>query len=183
MDTSASITINSLGGQRPTPKLVNITDFSIGDYPNPGGTINYVGGEKYEGMYVEIRNVTVAPGLANRQPFSIVDANGNKLYVRDFSNFFSTAPSPPGDTLRPWATPSQGTIVNYIRGVIINCNNEGVLGNQLPYVIVPIYPNDLSLGGIPPQLSGPSKSPGVPTPADSVQVTVNGFQYHNFNGC
>ncbi|HEY5536149.1 MAG TPA: T9SS type A sorting domain-containing protein [Ignavibacteria bacterium] len=174
LDTSAAITINSLGGNRPTPKLVNITDFAIGDYPNAGGSINYVGGEKYEGMYVEIRNVTVGPGLVSRQPFSIVDANGNKLYVRDYSNFYPGAggPSPVFDTLRPWTAPAQGTIVNYIKGVIINCNNEGVLGNTLPYVIVPIYPNDLSLGGVPPQLSGPSKTPGVPTPTDSVQVTV-----------
>lgn len=172
LDTSGPITINSLGGSRPTPKLVNITDFAIGDYPNPGGQINYVGGEKYEGMYVEFRNVTVGPGTANRQPFSIVDANGNKLYVRDFSNFFSTSPSPPQDTLRPWTVPSQGTVVNYIRGVIINANNEGIFGNQLPYVIVPIYPNDLSMGGVPPQLSGPTKTPGVPTPSDSVTVNV-----------
>jgi len=172
LDTSAAITINSLGGNRPAAKLVNITDFAVGDYPNAGGSINYSGGEKYEGMYVELRNLTVGPGLVNRQPFSVVDANGNKLYVRDYSNFFSTSPSPASDTLRPWSVPAQGTIVNYIKGVIINCNNEGVLGNQLPYVIVPIYPNDLSLGGVPPQLSGPSKTPGVPTPSDSVQVTV-----------
>ena len=130
LDTSGPITINSLTvAPRPVPKLVNITDFSVGDYPNAGGYINYVGGEKYEGMYVEIRNVTVGPGLVNRQPFSIVDANGNKLYVRDFSNFFSTQPN---DTLRQFTVPSQGTIVNYIRGVIINSNNEGVLGSQLP---------------------------------------------------
>ncbi|MCX6164257.1 MAG: T9SS type A sorting domain-containing protein, partial [Ignavibacteriae bacterium] len=172
LDTSAPITINSLGGSRPVPKLVNITDFATGDYPNPGGLINYIGGEKYEGMYVELRNVTVGPGTANRQPFSIVDANGNKMYVRDFSNFFSTSPSPPQDTLRPWTVPTQGTFVNYIKGVIINANNEGIFGNQLPYVIVPIYPNDLSLGGSPPQLSGPNKTPGVPTPADSVTVNV-----------
>jgi len=172
LDTSAPIVINSLGGSRPAAKLLNVTDLAIGDYPNAGGQINYVGGEKYEGMYVELRNLTVGPGLVNRQPFSVVDANGNKLYVRDYSNFFSTTPSPSSDTLRPWAIPAQGTIVNYIKGVIINCNNEGVLGNQLPYVIVPIYPNDLSLGGVPPQLSGPSKNPGVPTPNDSVQVTV-----------
>ncbi|MFZ4592283.1 MAG: T9SS type A sorting domain-containing protein, partial [Ignavibacteria bacterium] len=137
-----------------------------------GGSINYVGGEKYEGMYVELRNLTVGPGLVNRQPFSVVDANGNKLYVRDYSNFFSISPSPSSDTLRPWSIPAQGTLVNYIKGVIINCNNEGVLGNQLPYVIVPIYPNDLSLGGVPPQLSSPNKTPGVPTPTDSVNVTV-----------
>lgn len=191
LDSLSTITINSLGGSRPTPKLVNITDFAIGDYPNLGGLINYVGGEKYEGMYVEFRNVTVGPGLFNRQPWSIVDANGNKLYVRDFSNFYSTSPSPASDTLRPWSHPSQGTVVNYIRGVIINCNNEGVLGNQLPYVIVPIYPNDLSLGGVPPQLSAPSKSPGVPTPADSVTVSVtiqstttltNTSVYYRING-
>ncbi len=172
LDTSAAIVINSTGGSRPTPKLVTIPDFAVGDYPNAGGSINYVGGEKYEGMYVELRNLTVGPGLVNRQPFSLVDTYGNKLYVRDYSNFFSTSPSPAGDTLRPWSIPAQGTIVNYIRGVIINCNNEGVLGNQLPYVIVPIYPNDLSLGGVPPQLSSPNKTPGVPTPTDSVNVTV-----------
>jgi hypothetical protein len=173
LDTSGPITINSLGGQRPTPKLCNISDFNIGDYLN-GGSINYLGGEKYEGMYVEIRNVAVGSGLANRQPFSIVDAFGNKMYVRDYSNFFygSGGPSPP-DTVFHFTVPAQGTIVNYIRGVIINGNNEGVFGNQLPYVIVPIYPNDLSLGGIPPQLSLPLKSPGVPTLTDSVQVSVS----------
>lgn len=170
IDSTSTVTF-SAAGHRPTPKLVNITDFGTGDYPNAGGSINYVGGEKYEGMYVELRNVTVAPGIASRQPFSVVDANGNKLFVRDFSNFYSTAPSPL-DTVFHFTVPAQGTIVNYIRGVIINTNNEGVFGNQLPYAIVPIYPNDLSLGGVPPQLSGPSKTPGVPTPSDSVQVTV-----------
>jgi hypothetical protein len=189
LDTSAPITVNSLTtANRPVPKLVNITDFATGDYPNPGGLINYVGGEKYEGMYVEIRNVTAGPGLVNRQPFSIIDANGNKMYVRDFSNFFSTSPN---DTLRTWTPPASGTVVNYIRGVIINANNEGVLGNQLPYVIVPIYPNDLGLGGVPPQLSGPNKTPGVPTPTSTVSVNVtiqsttsitNASVYYRING-
>jgi hypothetical protein len=190
LDSTANITINSVGGQRPVPKLVNITDFATGDYPNPGGLINYVGGEKYEGMYVEFSNVTVGPGTANRQPFSIVDANGNKMYVRDFSNFFSISPSP-SDTVFHFTIPSSGTTVNYIRGVIINANNEGMFGNQLPYVIVPIYPNDLSLGGVPPQLSGPNKTPGVPTPSDSVIVNVtiqstttltNASVYYRING-
>ncbi len=171
LDTADNYTITPIGGitKRPAPKPVNITDFANGDYPN-GGTINYVGGEKYEGMYVEIRNVTVAGGIGNRQPFSIIDNNGNRMYVRDFSNFYSTQPN---DTVGPiFVAPSLGTFVNYIRGVIINSNNEGVFGTQLPYVIVPIYPNDLSLGNAPPALSAPLRSPGVPTPADSVQVTV-----------
>ncbi|CAN5634493.1 hypothetical protein BH10BAC5_BH10BAC5_00990 [soil metagenome] len=173
LDTLAApvqIDILQASGKRPAPKLVNVSDFSNGDYPN-GGTINYVGGEKYEGMYVEFRNVTVGPGTGNRQPFSLLDANGNKIYMRDFSNFFSTSPS--GDTLVPgYTNPQQGAFVNYIRGVIINANNEGAFGNQIPYAIVPIYPNDLSLGNAPPILSTPLRNPGVPTSSDSPVITV-----------
>jgi DNA/RNA endonuclease YhcR with UshA esterase domain len=170
LDTNASYTIDILSptGPRPEPTQVQITDFAQGDYPN-GGTINYVDGEKYEGMYVEIQNVTVSTGVGNRQPWSIIDGNGNKLYFRDYSNWFSTYPS--GDSLRPWTHPSVGTFVNYIRGVIISANNEGAFGNQLPYAIVPIFPNDLSLGNAPPIISSPSRIPGVPTPIDSVQIT------------
>jgi len=171
LDTATGYTISVLGSspKRPTPKLVNVSDFASGDYPN-GGSINYVGGEKYEGMYVELRNVTIAAGIGNRQPWSVIDENGNKLYMRDFSNFFSISPS--GDTLRAWANPALGTFVNSIRGVIINANNEGAFGTQLPYAIVPIYPNDLSLGNAPPILATPTRSPGVPTPSDSVTISV-----------
>lgn len=171
LDTAAGYTITPIGGitKRPSPIPVEINDFAQGDYPN-GGTINYVDGEKYEGMYVEIRNVTVAGSIGNRQPWSILDDNGNRMYIRDFSNFFSTSPS--GDTLRSWTHPSIGTFVNYVRGVIINSNNEGAFGSQLPYVLVPIYPNDLSLGNAPPILSSPTRNPGVPTPSDSVSVSV-----------
>jgi hypothetical protein len=172
-DTTSGYTISVLqaSGTRPVPKLVNITDFNIGDYPN-GGYINYVTGEKYENMYVEFRNVYIAPGVSNRHPWSIVDDNGNKLYFRDFSNFYSTQPS--GDTLRPWTNPAAGTFVNYIRGVIISANNtDAIFGTQLPYSIVPIYPSDLSLGNAPPQISTVTRNPGVPTPSDSVQVNCS----------
>jgi len=172
VDTLASplqIDVLQSGGKRPNPKPVTIPDFSVGDYPN--GTINYVNGEKYEGMYVEFRNVIAGGGLANRQPFSILDEAGNRLYIRDFSNFFSRSPS--GDTLAPgWQPPAIGATINYIRGVIINANNEGSFGSSLPYALVPIYPNDISVGNAPPQLSAPTRSPGVPTPSDSVAVTV-----------
>ena len=170
LDTTQGYTIQILSGEsnRPVPKLVNVSDFAIGDYPN-GGQINYIGGEKYEGMYVEIRNVYVGLGVGNRQPWSVVDSLGNKLYFRDFSNFFST--SPVGDTLRQWTHPLTGTYINYIRGVIISANNEPTFGTQLPYAIVPIYPNDLSLGNAPPIISAPTRTPGVPTPTDSVQVS------------
>lgn len=173
LDTADGYTVTPIGGitKRPAPITVTIADFASGDYPN-GGTINYVGGEKYEGMYVEIRNVSVAAGIGNRQPISIVDEAGNRMYMRDFSNFFSTQPNDTVQNPPNWTPPSIGTFVNYIRGVIINANNEGAFGTQLPYVIVPLYPNDLSLGNAPPLLSSPLRSPGVPTPPDSVSVSV-----------
>ncbi|HCA42666.1 MAG TPA: hypothetical protein DEP28_05365 [Bacteroidetes bacterium] len=172
LDTAAGYTITPIGAptRRPTPKLVNISEFTNGDYPN-GGTINYLQGEKYEGMYVEIRNVTVASGIGNRQPWSIVDAQGNKLYFRDFSNFFTTDPAQRLDTT--YNHPGFGTVVNYIRGVIIHANNEGAFGNQVPYAIVPIYPNDLSLANTPPIISNPSRNPGVPTPSDNPLITCS----------
>lgn len=148
-----TITVLSNSNHRPSPIQVTIPKFIVGDYPN-GGSINYVEGEKYEGMYVEIRNVIVGSGLGNRQPFSIIDGSGNKMYVRDFSNFFSISPS--GDTLREFVKPSVGSIINSIKGVIINSNNEGAFGSNLPYVIVPIYPNDMTLrDNSPPQLIYP----------------------------
>jgi len=173
IDTSSNYTIDILESgnntKRPIPIPVNVNDFVSGDYPS-SGTINYVDGEKYEGMYVEIRNVITSGGLGFRQPWSIIDENGNRMYIRDFSNFFSTQTS--DDTLRPWTHPSLGTFVEYVRGVIINANNEGTFGSQLPYVLVPIYPNDLSIGNAPPQLSNPLRNPGVPTPTDSVAISV-----------
>lgn len=173
VDTLAAplqIDILQSSGKRPTPKQVSITDFGTGLYPN--GTVNFVNGEKYEGMYVEFRNVTAGPGLANRQPFSIQDDNGNVLYIRDFSNFYSKSPA--GDTLVPgWLPPPSGTAINYIRGVIINTNNEAAFGTTLPYALVPIYPNDMNVGNAPPQLSNPLRTPGVPLPTDSVSVSVS----------
>jgi len=161
--------ISSIPARRPAPKLVNVSDFATQDFPN-GGSVNMVGGEKYEGMYVEIRNVTVGLGTGPRQPWSIFDDLGNKLYIRDFSNFYTTDPANRIDST--YTHPALGTFINYIRGVIIAANSEGVFGTQLPYAIVPIYRNDLSLGNAPPVLSSPTRNPGVPTPPDSVQISV-----------
>lgn len=171
LDTAIGYTVEPIGSpaNRPAPKLVTIPDFNTGD-PTAGGTINYVTGEKYEGMYVELRNVTVGPSLSNRHPWSIIDDQGNRLFFRDFSNFYTTDPANEIDT--SYNHPITGTFINYIRGVIISSNNtDAQFGNQLPYCIVPIYRNDVSFGNAPPLISAPSRSPGVPTPADSVQVT------------
>lgn len=152
--------------RRPTPIQVNVSVF------DSLGTIKFTTGEKYEGMYVQFNNLTVGPqGSGARHVRALLDAQGNKIYLRDFSNFFSTQPTP-SYGWPTWVPPSVGATVNFIRGVIINAAYADGPGGTYPYVIVPIYPNDLQLGNTPPFISTVTRIPGVPKPTDSVQVNA-----------
>jgi hypothetical protein len=134
--------------------------------------VQFSTGEKYEGMYVQLKNVTVGPQspLGSRNIRRLLDSNGNFIYLRDFSNFFSIAPASPG--FPNWTPPSNGAVIDSIKGVIINSAYGDGNNGLYPYVIVPIYPNDFHLGNTPPFVSNVSRSPGVPKPPDSVQVNV-----------
>ncbi len=166
LDTLSTVVTLPTIKRRPTAITLNVSDFdSLGD-------VKFLTGEKYEGMYVQLNNVTVGPQstLGARHIRSLNDASGNKIYLRDFSNFFSVGPANPGFTV--WSPPSVGATVTYIRGVIINGAYTDGNNNLYPYVIVPIYPNDLVLGNSPPFLSSVNRIPGVPKPPDSVQVNA-----------
>lgn len=166
LDTNLFVTQLPTIKKRPVPIQVNVSDFDSLGY------VKFLTGEKYEGMYVQINNVTIGPQspLGSRNIRSLIDANGNFIYLRDFSNFFSIYPNDTG--FSPWTPPSIGATVIYIRGVIINSAYTEGNGGLYPYVIVPIYPNDLLLGNTPPFISNVTRIPGVPKPPDSVQVNV-----------
>ena len=108
-------------------------------------------------MYVQINNVTIGPQspLGARNIRSLLDAQGNKIYLRDFSNFFSVSPNDTGFPV--WSPPSIGATVTSIKGVIINSAYADANGGLYGYVIVPIYPNDLVLGNTPPFISSVSR--------------------------
>lgn len=167
LDTLTEIQILPTIKRRPAPITVNVSDF------DSLGNVKFLKGEKYEGMYVQINNVTVGPqsGSGVRNIRRLIDAQGNFIYLRDFSNFFSTSPTPSWGWTA-WAPPSIGATVTSIRGVIINSAYADANGGLYGYVIVPIYPNDLSLGNTPPFISSVSRSPGVPKPANTVQVNA-----------
>lgn len=171
LDSLSLIQILPTIKRRPQPTIVNISDF------DSLGNVRHLAGEKYEGMYVQINNVTIGPQSSNTQRHvrALLDGQGNKIYIRDFSNFFSLSPSPPNGWSN-WSPPSAGASVNFIRGVIIEGANIGdgsFNGNPaFPYVIVPIYPNDLSIGNTPPFISSVSRNPGVPKPGNVVNVNA-----------
>ncbi len=163
---SPAVVVHPTIRKRPTPINVNVSDF------DSLGTVKFLTGEKYEGMYVQLTNLTIGPQspLGARNIRRLIDANGNFIYLRDFSNFFSIAPNDPG--FPNWSPPSIGATVTSIRGVIINSAYADGNGALYPYVIVPIYPNDLTLGNTPPFISSVSRIPGVPKPSNTVQVNA-----------
>lgn len=155
--------------KRPAPIQLTVSTF------DSAGTIKFTTGEKYEGMYVQLNNLTVGPQSSSgaRHIRALYDGNGNTIYLRDFSNFFSVGPSPSWGWSPVWTPPTVGATVNYIRGVIINGAYADGPGGTYPYVIVPIYPNDFVLTNAPPIIGSVTRLPGVPKPADSVQVNAS----------
>ncbi len=152
--------------KRPAPIQVNVSEFdSLG--------IMKFSAEKYEGLYVQINNVSVGPqsALGSRNIRRLIDAQGNFIYLRDFSNFFSIGPTPSWGWTN-WSPPSIGASVNYIRGVIVGSAYADGNNGLYPYVIVPIYPNDFALGNTPPFISSVSRNPGVPKPGNTVTVNA-----------
>jgi hypothetical protein len=167
LDTLQTVTVLPTIKKRPPAIPVNVSDF------DSLGTVKFMTGEKYEGMYVKLANVTVGPQSPSGQRHirSLYDANGNHMYLRDFSNFFSLSPSPSwGWTV--WTPPSIGATIDSIKGVIINGAYADANAGLYPYVIVPIYPNDFYLGNTPPLIGSVTRNPGVPKPSDSVQVNA-----------
>ena len=70
-------------GSRPAPYEVTVDSFAVGTSPRPSR------GEKYEGMYVVIRNVTVTSVDLSSGRFSFQDASGNSMTMYDGSGYYT----------------------------------------------------------------------------------------------
>lgn len=148
------VQILSIKPFRPQPVLVNISEFATGTTPN------LVTGEKYEGMYVEFRNVITSDQNLNNGTFAINDENGNKIFIHDQSGYFTLR----AHKLRTWTPPINGTVLEYIRGVI-GTGSQG-------YVLRPIYPNDYKVGQvIPPAISNVRRDKHTVGPNESVTIS------------
>lgn len=140
---------------RPSPVLVNISEFATGTAPN------LVTGEKYEGMYVEFRNVITSDANQSNGTFAINDANGNKIFIHDQSGYFTRR----AHRLRTWDPPVNGTVLEYIRGVI-GTGSQG-------YVLRPMLPDDYQIGQIiPPSISSIRRDLHTVGPNQPVNITA-----------
>ncbi len=123
-------------------------------------------GEQYEGMYVEIRNLTVSTvdyfSNGTRVSFNIVDAAGNKINVSDRFKAFKLPAA--GGTFVP---PNVGDVLTSIKGVVVHSlNNRG-------YELHVFDASQIVYGAAAPTISQITRSIKVPTSSDAITVTAN----------
>lgn len=137
--------------RRPAPTVVQISDLF------KGTAGQFETGERWEGCYIEVRNVTVVvsylSGTPQRMTIVVEDANGNRLKVVDDGYYFST----PHTNYNP---PPQGAKLAYVRGFIAN-----------RFGLSPLYPNDIMIATFPPNVSTVQRNPRLPKSTDAVTVT------------
>lgn len=141
---------------RGEPIEITIDELNTGAPPSH----NFLTGEKYEGMYVIVRNVITSDRNTTTGTFRINDGNGNQLEIHDQSGYFTRR----AHQLRTFDPPIDGTSIQYIRGVIGHHTGR--------YVIRPMYPDDLLIGQSPPAISSVRRNVGLVGPNQDVTVTA-----------
>ncbi|MBA4311115.1 MAG: hypothetical protein C0417_00645, partial [Chlorobiaceae bacterium] len=158
----------------PTPIRKNVSDFYIG-IPTTGN-VKFSTGEQYEGMLVELVNLTCDTRLnTSRGTITMIDASGNQISTYDCSRYFtfgSLTDHPFGaDPVWLETYPAVGQRVDTIRGFITTASGmEGERG----YRIAPLFYGDVVLGISLPTVTYHRRYPVAVTSNDSVliQATV-----------
>ncbi|MGE5500035.1 MAG: T9SS type A sorting domain-containing protein [Syntrophothermus sp.] len=146
--------------KRPAALVMKISDFMNNGVTNPLM-------EKYEGMYVEFRNVTVTDRNTADGTFTIMDDAGNYVWMYDQSGYFSLRSTNKiaGST---YQVPENGTKLEYIRGMIQDWWGTTKPGPH----ISPLYPGDMKIASMPPTVSTIKRNTDLVLPNQSVEVTA-----------
>ena len=168
--------MNVLGNQSAPQPLV----ISLGLLNDNTRTNKLQTGEEYEDSYVEIQDVTVSAVYnfsGNRVSFDITDKDGNVMNVSDrffaqktssYTTTRSSAPVKQGS----FDPPVVGTKFDHIRGIIMHSEN-GCTGNSgRGYEINPTRDSDYKIGKTPPNISGVTRMPVVPSDADKATISA-----------
>ncbi len=151
------------------PMVLSIATFQQND--GAGGQIQQkITGEPYEGMLVEFRNISVVnrytTSNGTRWYWSVQDAQGNQIRIRDVSRFFRNDNR--ADTTLPnysFSPPAEGAFLSYIRGIILEYNGY--------YYLAPRDTSDIgSVIFAPPAIQAVKRTPVVPTDNDGVIISA-----------
>lgn len=133
-------------------------------------------GEKWEGVYVEITDVTVISVDnfgGSRYSFDVSDVNGNVLTISDRFLAQRTPQNNPQGTFIP---PVVGAKYDTIRGVILHGYPNGCLPPNgsalLGYDLDPFDPDDYVIGASAPLISSKNRNPVTPKPSEDVTISA-----------
>ena len=134
------VAVNIVGniGTRPAPIEVDISEL------DDQGTSNILA-EKYEGMYVIIRNAISSDRDIGNGTFRLNDGQGNSVLMYDQSGYFTLR----GHRLTgitDYQPPVDGSNITYIRGFVQTHSDLGIR-------IAPAYPGDILVGASAPTIS------------------------------
>ncbi len=150
--------INTLD-KRPDPVVLSISNFmDNGNYVNEA--------EKYEGMYVEIREGVTSDRNLSDGTFTINDGNGNHIYMYDQSGYF-TLREHRLSGITDYEPPQDGSSIVSIKG-IMQTRTDG-------YYLTPIYPGDLVTNYEAPTISDIERDIAYAKPNESATITSNMF--------
>ncbi|MDL5049648.1 DUF5011 domain-containing protein [Oscillatoria amoena NRMC-F 0135] len=159
-------------GNTITPQTITIADLMV----NNSGTMEpqFATGEQWEGVYVEIKNVTIDNVTASGQRWfwGVKDANGNVLSMRDYSGYYrnDNLDNDPNTPVN-FTPPALGAKLSHIRGVVTESGNAG----SKQYYLAPLYPDDIALPlSEPPSVSKIKRNPTIvlPTSTPTISATI-----------
>jgi hypothetical protein len=140
--------------ERPQPVVVTLDSLSLF-----GSLEGQILAEKWEGVLVEVRNVTVGSNNIGQGSFSVFDENNTEVMIGNQSAYW-----------RNTTPPAPGTVLNYVRGYIQNRTNFGGFQNLM--IIMPVYPEDVEVAQFPPDISDVTRDPAIVGFGQQVTITA-----------
>lgn len=164
-----------LNSYQPVYTEITIDSVMTGN-PTAGNWIqNKVEGEKWEGVLVELKNVVIntrSPFGGTRWNWSVMDANGNQIDVRDMSAYFrnddneDVNPKIPND----FSPLPIGTVLSSLKGVITEYQISGIFR----YGITPMNPSDVVPCTVcPPTIGQTKREPIAASQNDAITITAS----------
>ena len=178
LNTLNANAITIVGSQSaPASVVVPVSDLNDANRVN-----NVQTGEKWEGAFGELQNVTVSeviPFGNGRVSFNVVDAAGNKINVSDrflaqkTSSYQVVNPNSPSTTgTGSFVAPAPGTFYTSIKGIIRQDGNGCTGGTGRGYEINPFDPSHYDIGFAPPYITDVERDPLIPNANQGADISA-----------
>jgi hypothetical protein len=144
------------------PKRPDPIELSMTDLMKDGKVV--LESEKYEGMYVILRNLISSERNSATGAFRLNDPSGNYVVMYDQSGYFSHRSDRRLTGLTEYSAPIDGTVINYIKGFLESRTDA--------YYIIPVYPGDIDISLTPPSISSITRNIDLIQPNQPVEISA-----------